>query len=56
MIGPTWFLITVIVIVVGLSILNILSNLGVSKEVFEEYLFPIVIIAVISTFITTCAG
>ncbi len=56
MIGPTWFLITVIVIVVGLSIIALLGSLGISKEVFEEYLFPIVIIAVISTFITTCAG
>ncbi len=53
MIGPTWFLVTVAIIVLGLVILNILSTV-ISREVFEEYLFPIFILGVISVALSTC--
>jgi hypothetical protein len=50
MIGPTWFLLLIIFAGLSIGVINILSNLipaDTFKSIFDEILFPIIIISLI---------
>ncbi len=58
MIGPTWFLI-ILAICIGFFVvsgtLNSIIPQDTSKELFDGCLFPVFILAILST-LATCAG